>query len=148
MIFSWLKYRKSLISRRVRRLGGAILADGPLVSRGKDRGYSQEHYVLSGLDLLDRDLLSGRLVKCRTHHSVCSFSYHILDVILLRHIEGDLSRPSGGWWGAVGHGKVSLCCSLERRFQGEVVREEGVCYSSWAAGSYSSGIGLRRLCSE
>jgi hypothetical protein len=83
-----------------------------------------EHRVVEWSNLLDRNLLSAGLVKRRTREgrgvsiygnkiytldhsqvpmplvdlpddSVSTFSYHILDIVLLGDIEGDLARPGG-----------------------------------------------------
>jgi hypothetical protein len=83
-----------------------------------------EHGVVEGCDLLDGDLLAGRLVQrravsvsaivlprrpvlCSPYYAVCALADHILDVVLLRYVEGYLPRAAAscgrhvcGWCGS------------------------------------------------
>ena len=34
------------------------------------------------------------------HHTICAFSYHILDIVLLRHVEGNLPGAAAPCWSA------------------------------------------------
>ena len=73
-----------------------------------------EHGVVEGCDLLDGHLLARRLVQCRAttvsgmalvyseatdcipYNTVGTLAYYILNVILLRHVEGDLAGSALG----------------------------------------------------
>lgn len=81
------------------------------------QGPETEHGVIKRGDLLDRDLLAGRLVYRRADHTVGSFADDILDVILLAHVEGDLAgrRRVVGRLGGSGHDGRRLvgCASLQ-----------------------------------
>jgi len=50
-----------------------------------------KHRVVERDDLLDGNLLPGRLVKSRADDTICALANNILDVILLADVEGDLA---------------------------------------------------------
>jgi hypothetical protein len=97
MMFSWLKYLSSFISRSVRRQNmewskGVIFL---MATFWPDGLWSAElSHVNSCLADTDRPNLPN--------NTVCALSYDILDVVLLRHIEGNLPRATAPRWWHVG----------------------------------------------
>jgi len=62
------------------------------------QGSKAEHGVIEGRNLLDSDFLTRRLVKSRADNTISTLSYNILNIVLLRDVEGDLTRSRRGIW--------------------------------------------------
>lgn len=107
MMFSWLKYLRSFISRSVRRQNmewskGVIFLMATFWPEG-----------LCSAELYHGKGLRQRVSKCQIggcslpDYSICALSDYILDIVLLRHIERDLpgavapcgARHCSGLWG-------------------------------------------------
>lgn len=92
-MFSWLKYRSSFISRNVRRQNmewskGVIFLIATFWPEGL---WSAELLSISTSYPIALLSYSGL-----PHNAVGTLSNHILNIILVGDIEGDLSRPA--WW--------------------------------------------------
>lgn len=83
MIFSWLKYRSSFISRKVRRQN---------MEWSKGVIFLMATFWPEGLWMAELDGQLGRCIWTLNvpDHAVGTFSNDILDFILVGHIEGDL----------------------------------------------------------
>jgi hypothetical protein len=94
MMFSWLKYLSSFISRSVRRQNmewskGVIFL---MATFWPDGLCSAE------LSLYQRWCPHGDPWWCSPYYAVCAFADYILDVVLLRYVEGYLPRAAASCW--------------------------------------------------
>lgn len=118
MMFSWLKYRSSFISRSVRKQNiewsnGVIFLIATFCPEGLCKAELQREIELAHLHFLQvpwsasiREI--ARVTKWGSipDNTISSFSYNILDIILLADIERDLSWSRGGIRRTSCHGEI------------------------------------------
>ena len=93
-MFSWLKYRSSFISRKVRRQNmewskGVIFLMATFWPEGLWRAELETNKVRRQAS---KDVVPEKQYEYLPNHAISTLSYHILDLILIRDIEGDLPR--------------------------------------------------------
>lgn len=101
MMFSWLKYRRSFISRNVRRQN-MEWSNGVIFLMAT---FWPEGLCSAELSIISSRSDSAFLENHSPDDAICALSHDILDVVLLRHVERDLSRAPAGCSGLARHGE-------------------------------------------